>query len=327
MPLFHKASIAKWYNIRMNTPTPASARIVAAIVLAGGICIIATASILIRFAQSYHIPSLSIAAIRLGISASILSGIVLWRWRTATAHLEWQHTRWALLSGVCLAAHFATWIQSLEYTSVASSAALVSTNPLWVGIAALLIFKERLNGWRIAGMGLTMAGSMLIAISDQQQTSATNPLLGNLLAITGALCGSIYFLIGRGVRAHIPLLPYIWMTYGSAAVTLVVAALAFGFVTLPHASTAWLVLVGLALGPQLLGHTSINFAVRHLSALLVTIALLGEPVGSALLALFLFQEHVASLQLVGLVGLLIGIGIAAYGETKPNILPAQRDNH
>lgn len=309
----------KWYNAIMNispSTSRTSMRVIAAIVLAAGICIIATASILIRLAQSYHIPSLSIAAIRLGISASILSGIMLVRWGDVMPRLQWIHTRWALLSGVCLAAHFATWIQSLEYTSVASSAALVSTNPLWVGIAALIIFKERLNKWRIAGMALTIVGSLVIAISDQQYTTASNPLLGNSLALTGALCGSIYFLIGRGVRAHIPLLPYIWMTYGSAAVTLLVAALAWGLVVLPTTLPAWLVLTGLALGPQLLGHTSINFAVRHLSALLVTIALLGEPVGSALLALVLFQESVAPLQLAGLVSLLIGIGIAAYGETR-----------
>lgn len=303
----------------MNTSTSLSTRITAGFVLAAGVCVIATASILIRFAQASNIPSLSIAAIRLGISAIVISVLMIIRhWQNPYTY-AWSHARWALVSGVCLAAHFATWIQSLEYTSVASSAALVTTNPLWVGIAAMVIFKERLNTWRIGGMLLTIAGSLAIAVSDQQHTTAANPLLGNVLALTGAICGSIYFLIGRGVRAHIPLLPYIWMTYGSAAVTLLVASIAFGFTTLPTSTTAWLVLLGLAVGPQLIGHTSINYAVRHLSALLVTIALLGEPVGSAILAFTLFQERVAPLQLVGLGSLLLGIGIAAYGETRPEV--------
>jgi drug/metabolite transporter (DMT)-like permease len=163
-------------------------------------------------------------------------------------------------------------------------------------------------------MALTIAGSIGIAVSDQTASVGTNPLLGNLLAIVGAISGSAYFLLGRGLRSDIPLLHYIWMTYGAAALVLLVAALGFGYTTVPAAGMTWLVLIGLALGPQLLGHTSINYAMRHLSALLVTIALLGEPVGSAILAFVLFQEQVAPLQVVGLVGLLLGIAVTAVGE-------------
>ena len=229
---------------------------------------------------------------------------------------EWPNVRLALLSGVCLAVHFATWIQSLEYTTVASSAALVATTPLWVGIAAMVIFKEKLNNWRIGGMLLTIAGSVVIALSDQQSTQGSHPLLGNSLALVGAISGSIYFLIGRGVRNQIPLLHYIWMTYGSAALVLLLAGVSVGMTDLPVQPVAWLYLLGLAVGPQLLGHTSINFAMRHLSALLVSIALLGEPVGSAILALTLFGEHIAPFKFVGLLSLLAGIGITAFGETR-----------
>ncbi len=299
----------------MNTPV-VSAKVLAAIFLACGICVIATSSILIRYAQGMAIPSLSIAAIRLGVSASILTLIVAYRWATTARAYAWSHVRMALLSGLCLAVHFATWIQSLEYTTVASSAALVSTTPLWVGIAAMLIFKERLNQWRIGGMVLTIAGSIIIALSDQQSANGPQPLLGNSLALIGAISGSIYFLIGRGVRAHIPLLHYIWITYGSAAIVLLLACMSVGLTALPAQPVAWLYLIGLALGPQLLGHTSINFAMRHLSALLVTIALLGEPVGSAILAFTLFGEQITPFQLVGLISLLGGIGITAYGETR-----------
>jgi drug/metabolite transporter (DMT)-like permease len=228
-----------------------------------------------------------------------------------------RHGWLAVLSGACLAAHFATWITSLQYTSVASSAALVATTPLWVGIVARVWFKEALNRYRIIGMALTIAGSIGIAVSDQTASVGTNPLLGNLLAIVGAISGSAYFLLGRGLRSDIPLLHYIWMTYGAAALVLLVAALGFGYTTVPAAGMTWLVLIGLALGPQLLGHTSINYAMRHLSALLVTIALLGEPVGSAILAFVLFQEQVAPLQVVGLVGLLLGIAVTAVGERTP----------
>jgi drug/metabolite transporter (DMT)-like permease len=284
------------------------------VVLSVGVLVIATASILIRYAQNAQVPSLSIAAIRLGVSAAVLSVIVALRYAQWPQGITMRHGWLAVLSGACLAAHFATWITSLQYTSVASSAALVATTPLWVGIVARVWFKEALNRYRIIGMALTVAGSIGIAVSDQTASVGTNPLLGNLLAIVGAISGSAYFLLGRGLRSDIPLLHYIWMTYGAAALVLLVAALGFGYTTVPAAGMTWLVLIGLALGPQLLGHTSINYAMRHLSALLVTIALLGEPVGSAILAFVLFQEQVAPLQVVGLVGLLLGIAVTAVGE-------------
>lgn len=296
--------------------TTYSTRFVAAIALAIGIIVIASASILIRLAQSADVPSIVIAAVRLGISASVLSLIVAVKHAQFPVGVTPMQALLAVLSGVCLAVHFASWIQSLEYTSVASSAALVTTNPLWVGIAAWILFGERLNSWRVSGMVLTIAGSLAIALSDQQTQQGSNPLLGNFLAVMGAICGSAYFLLGRGLRNQLPLLHYIWMTYGSAAVVLLMAALATGHTELGYAPDVWLILLGLALGPQLIGHTTINFAMRHFSALLVTIAILGEPIGSALLAFALFKETIAPLQLAGFAGLLVGIAITAIGETK-----------
>ena len=298
----------------MSTTTRSTTTVTAGLVLSAGVLVIATASILIRYAQNAQVPSLSIAAIRLGVSALVLSVIVALQYAQWPQGVTMRHGWLAVLSGVCLAAHFATWITSLQYTSVASSAALVATTPLWVGIVARVWFKEALNRFRIIGMALTIAGSIGIAVSDQTASVGTNPLLGNLLAIVGAISGSAYFLLGRGLRSDLPLLHYIWMTYGAAALVLLVAAIGFGFTTLPASGMTWLVLIGLALGPQLLGHTSINYAMRHLSALLVTIALLGEPVGSAILAFVLFQEQVAPLQVMGLIGLLLGIGVTAVGE-------------
>jgi drug/metabolite transporter (DMT)-like permease len=298
----------------MSTTSRSTTTVTAGLVLSAGVLVIATASILIRYAQNAQVPSLSIAAIRLGVSALVLSVIVALRYAQWPQGVTMRHGWLAVVSGVCLAAHFASWITSLQYTSVASSAALVATTPLWVGIVARVWFKEALNRYRVIGMVLTIAGSIGIAVSDQTASVGTNPLLGNMLAIVGAISGSAYFLLGRGLRSDLPLLHYIWMTYGAAALVLLVAAIGFGFTTLPASGMTWLVLIGLALGPQLLGHTSINYAMRHLSALLVTIALLGEPVGSAILAFVLFQEQVAPLQVMGLVALLLGIGVTAVGE-------------
>lgn len=296
-------------------------RLFAAIALAIGIVVIASASLLIRLAQGAEVPSLVIAAVRLGISASVLSIVVIMQPKQFPQGITRTQGGLAVLSGACLALHFASWIQSLEYTSVASSAALVTTNPLWVGLAAWILFGERLNRWRIAGMALTIVGSLAIALSDQQTQQGSNPMLGNALALVGAISGSAYFLLGRGLRNHLPLVHYIWMTYGSAAIILLVATLARGYTFMSYSYDVWVVLIGLAVGPQLIGHTSINYAMRHFSALLVTIAILGEPIGSAVFAFFLFDEAVAPMQLAGFVGLLIGIAITAIGETKQHNEP------
>jgi drug/metabolite transporter (DMT)-like permease len=299
------------------------------LVLAAGVLITSTASILIRFAQAEGVPSLSIAAGRLAIAALLLTPIA---WSRAGADLRRLSRRDLLLgaaSGVFLAIHFATWISSLAYTSVASSVALVSTNPLWAGLASLVILRERLRGGTLAGILLTLGGTALILVSDSGAEAAARhpaPLLGNLLALAGALAVTGYFLIGRALRQRLSLLAYIWLVYGTAALTLVAAAVitgaAAGRPLLGFSPFAWLCIAGLALGPQLLGHSSFNWALRFLSATFVAVAILGEPLGSALLALAFFGERFAPLQLAGFVLLLAGIYAAARSEQPETAPPA-----
>lgn len=291
------------------------------LVLTGGVLIVSTASILIRLAQQQGVGSLTIAAGRLGLAALVLTPIA---WSRAGKELRALSKRdyWlGGLSGLFLAVHFATWISSLAFTSVASSAALVSTNPLWVGLASLFLLKEKLARGALLGIGLTFVGSLLIVLSDAgatAQTHFTAPLLGNSLALTGAVAITGYFLIGRNLRQRLSLLAYIWLAYTSAAIFLLLASQfshqlgGQGVVGLTP--LAYLLLLGLALGPQLLGHTSFNWALRHLSATFVAVAILGEPIGSALLAWLLFGESFATLQLAGFVLLLLGIYVAARNE-------------
>ncbi|MFN8486901.1 MAG: DMT family transporter [Caldilineaceae bacterium] len=288
------------------------------LVLTGGVLIVSTASILIRLAQQQGVPSLTIAAGRLGFAALLLTPLAWWQAGKELRSLSRRDYWLGGLSGLFLAIHFATWISSLAYTSVASSAALVSTNPLWVGIASFLIFKEKVGRATFIGIGLTLLGSLLIIFSDSStaaQTHFTAPLLGNGLALTGAVTVTAYFLIGRRLRQRLSLLAYIWLAYTSAAFFLFVASGfggqgLFGLKPLPY-----LLLLGLAIGPQLLGHTSFNWSLRHLSATFVAIALLAEPIGSALLAWLIFGEGFAPLQMAGFVLLLVGIYVAARSET------------
>jgi drug/metabolite transporter (DMT)-like permease len=163
------------------------------LVLTAGVVVVSTASILIRFAQGEGVPSLTIAAVRLSLAALILTPIVWARSSHELSGLRHRDLALALLSGVFLAVHFWSWIASLAYTSVASSTALVTTNPLWVGLASVLILGEGLGGRIVTGIALTLAGSVLIFVSDSSSLSAAHRSYGgNLLALLGAVAKSGY---------------------------------------------------------------------------------------------------------------------------------------
>jgi drug/metabolite transporter (DMT)-like permease len=282
-------------------------------VLAGGVVVVSTASILIRVAQSGGAPSLTIAAFRLGVAALILTPFAL----RAAAPVAPRDLALALVSGAFLAGHFWSWISSLAHTSVASSTALVTTNPLWVGLASLLIFRERLAPALLAGIALCFGGAGLIFVSDEGAVSHApggDPTFGNLLALIGAVCASGYLLIGRALRTRMSLLQYVWLAYSSAAVLLWLAVASTGAAVLGLAGVAYWCMLGLAVGPQLIGHTAFNWSLRHLSATFVAVSILGEPIGSALLAWLAFDEGLDRLQLLGFVLILGGIAMAALAE-------------
>ena len=215
--------------------------------------------------------------------------------------------------------HFAAWISSLAYTSIASSTALVSTNPIWIALVSWLFFRERLGAWLVVGVAAAIAGSALIFFSDARLATGaggSNPVLGNILAVTGSLTVCGYLLIGRRLRRTISLLPYIWLVYSSAAVALLLTAVVNGIPLTGFSRAAWPFLIALAIGPQLLGHSAINWALKHVSATFIAITILGEPIGSALLAWLIFGERFAPLQLAGFAVLLVGIYLASRGEGR-----------
>jgi drug/metabolite transporter (DMT)-like permease len=286
------------------------------LVLGVGVVVVSFAAILIRFAHAEGAPSLAIAAVRLTVAAAVLAPFAWLRAGAEMLRLRRREFGLCVLSGALLAAHFWAWITSLEHTSVASSTALVTTNPLWVALASAIFLRERPGGAAVAGIVLTLAGSVLVFAADASRNSGAEaaPMLGNALALVGAISASGYLLVGRALRARISLTAYIWLAYTSAAMLLVAAAMATGVSLTSLSGTAWVFMVALALGPQLIGHTTFNWALRRLTATFVAIAILGEPVGSALLAYFIFGEHFSALQFAGFVLLLLGIFVAARDE-------------
>jgi len=273
--------------------------------LGAGVIVLSFASIIIKVTPA---PSIIIAAGRLSLATLTLTPFFWTRFRAREA--EFVGIPWApvLVSGFLLAAHFALWIESLNRTSVASSVVLVAMNPIFVAALSPLILRERVS-WRIVlAVVLGVTGAAVIAGPSLRSPGTA---IGNLLALAGAACAGGYLMAGRRVRPRLSLISYVYVIYGVAAVLLVVAALASGHRFTGYGGKAYLFILLLALGPQLIGHTSFNWALRYISAPIVAMAVLGEPVGTTFLAWLLLHQPPTVFEAIGGVIICAGIYLAA----------------
>jgi drug/metabolite transporter (DMT)-like permease len=277
-----------------------------------GIVAVSFASILIRSAQGAGMPSLAIAAWRLILASTIL---LPYAWVTHRNEIQDLSRReWALLvaSGVFLGLHFATWIASLGYTSVASSVVLVSMGPVFVGLGSWFLLRERLSALLIAGIILAAIGSVVISWGDLGQ--GQDQLMGDVLALAGAVFVAGYLMIGYRVRARRSLTTYIALVYGVAMVTLVIIVLIARQPMVGYSLNSYAWVFALALGPQIVGHSTLNWALRYLSATFVAIVTLAEPIGSGILAYLLLGEAITWSTAIGGAMVLAGIYIASRAE-------------
>lgn len=294
--------------------------------IAFGILAVSSAAILIRFAQA-EAPSLVIAAYRLVIAGFILAPIAFVRHRQEITNLSRREMTLALFSGVFLALHFVTWISSLEYTSVASSVVLVSTIPLWVALFSPFTIKEKISRLILFGMLIALAGGVIVGLSDAcrvDNLQVTCPplaefisgkaFLGDILALIGAIMAACYLLIGRRLRVKMSLIGYIFIVYSMAAMVLVIIMFAAGYKPYPYSGKIYLLFILLAIIPQLLGHSTFNWALKYMSAAYVSLSLLGEPVGSTILAYIFLHETPGGLKVFGAILILIGIYLASRSE-------------
>ena len=253
--------------------------------LALGVSAVSSAAVIIRLADA---PSLTIAAYRLALAAVIVVPLGLaFEWG-ALASLTRRQWGLVLAAAICLAAHFAFWIASLEHTSVASSVVIVTANPVLVAIGAALFLRERSSPRVLAGITVAVAGGVVIAVGDWDL--GDRRLFGDLLAFLGAVAVAGYYIAGRSLRERLSILGYIAPVYGAAAVILVAAALATGADLTGYGLEVYGWLVLLALLPQLVGHSSLNWSLGYLPATLVATAVMAEPIGASLLAWAVLDE-------------------------------------
>jgi drug/metabolite transporter (DMT)-like permease len=277
-----------------------------------GVLSVSFAAIFIRLADA---PPLVIAAYRLTIASLILIPIASIKSRQSLKKLSSHEIFLILLSSVFVALHFGLWITSLSYTSIASSVVLVTAHPAFVAVISYFLWGERLDKLTVGGIIVAFLGVIFINYSGF--TFGSQVILGDLLALIAGFAMGGYLIIGRQLRARIDILSYLSILYTCSAVILLVATVAFGYSFFGYSKTTYIMLVLLALVPQLIGHSSLNLAVRLIPATFVSVAILGEPVGATLLGHLILSETPSVNEIVG--GLLILGGIFLVMRRKPRI--------
>ncbi len=288
------------------------------------------ASIFITWSTS---PPITIALYRLAIATAIVAATIAVRRIAFRAPLTLRRiarrdgTLMALI-GAILATHFALWISSLKVQgeSIASSVVLVTSHPLLVGLLSHYVLRERLNRWMAIGIVVGFSGVVSIALADYGFSGSL--LYADVLAFSGGIMAGFYFLLGRRVRQRIGLLDYAFVVYASATAVLFVYALASGSSLTPvgDAPRELLLFAALAIVPQIGGHTLYNWSLRWVTAPVVSLSLVGEPVGSSLLAWVLLSQVPTLGVAFGAALALVGIYLTAFGQSSraPDIL-ATRD--
>ena len=283
-------------------------------VLAIGVISVSFAAVFIRLSDA---PSLVIAAYRMCLAALILAPFAIKVAGNELRQISGKNLIMMLLAGGFLALHFGLWIASLSFTSVATSVVLVTATPIFVSVASYLLFKEKLTFKIVLGIAISIGGSVLIGYGNW--SIGTSPFLGAGLALAGALAMAGYLLTGRRLRRTIGLLSYSFVTYSSAAVLLLITVLASGYSLSGYSGNTYLMFVLLALIPQILGHSSLNWSLKFMPATMVTIAVLGEPIIATVLAVTILSETPTLVEIIGGILILGGIFVAFRGNKIPAV--------
>ncbi len=295
------------------------------VVLAFALLGISFAGPLVRLSNADPV---AIAAWRLGFSLFIVGAFVIitgeWReWRTAGR----PTILLSVLAGVFLALHFWAWNASIHLTTIAASVTLVSIQPAIVGALSAVLLREAPTWRQVAGMALAIAGAFVIAAPDLragQPLSTNSALLGNILAVSGAVTASLYYTIGRYARGKLGVWSYVAIAYLAAFLTLIVIAAWRTVPLTPQPTREIAIFAGLALGPMLLGHTGMNWALKFLPAYVVNLLVLGEPIGATALGAIIPAIHQvpSPTTLIGGAIVLAGVIIAATAPSRARVQSA-----
>ena len=270
-----------------------------------GVISISLSAIMVKLAKA---DAGVIAFYRMLFSVLIMSPLFFYKYVKELKIFLMKDWIFSIIAGIFLAFHFILWFESLNYTSVASSTVLVTLQPLFAFVGTYIFFKEKLKVKTVLSGCIAIFGSFLISWGDFKLSGMA--LYGDILALIA--CGLItaYLLFGQEVRKRISLITYTMVVYSISAITLFFYVLIQGESFGPYPSTTWMWFILLAIIPNLLGHTLFNWAVKWVSTNVVSIAVLFEPIGAAILAYYIFSEKLMLSQIIG--GLVVICGILLF---------------
>nr|MBO2481927.1 EamA family transporter [Bacillaceae bacterium] len=277
------------------------------LVIAFGVFSVSTSAVLVKLAEA---PAGVIAFYRLFFSVLLMLPVVLTRNLKDIGGFSLKDLFLSAVSGIFLAFHFILWFESLNYTSVASSTVLVTLQPLFSFAGTYLLYKERITFRTIVSGMVAIFGSILISWGDFNISGEA--LFGDVLALIACALITGYLLFGQSVRKRVSLFPYTFVVYSISSVTLWIYVWANGQSFYPYRPQDWIYFLLLAVFPTLLGHTLFNWSLKWVSTNVISMAILFEPVGAALLAFFILGETLKWTQIIG--GLIVLSGLFLFSK-------------
>ena len=268
-------------------------------------------------------PAGMIAFYRLFLAVILMAPIVFFKYKSEFKNISKKDWMLAAISGVFLSLHFILWFESLNYTSVASSVVLVTLQPLFAFIGTYVFFGERFSIAAIISMLITLFGSFIIGWGDLQISGLA--LLGDILALLGAITVTVYFLLGQKLRRSLSLMTYTFIVYGSSALTLLLYNIVLGNNFFQFTPNTWGWFFALAIIPTFFGHSLLNWALKWVSTSTISMAIVFEPIGASILAYIILKEHVTWSQWLGGTIVIFGLFLFIVSTTrKPKVTISKR---
>ncbi|WP_449537359.1 DMT family transporter [Ferdinandcohnia sp. Marseille-Q9671] len=281
------------------------------LVLGIGVVAVSSSAIFVKLANA---PAPVIAFYRLFFTVLLMSPVFLWKYRKELRVITKKDWLFSSISGVFLALHFILWFESLNYTSVTSSTVLVTMQPVFAFIGTYFIFKEKISMGALLSTFLALAGSMVISWGDFQISGSA--LFGDFLAIVSCIMVTAYLLFGQTVRKRLSLVTYTFVVYSISTITLFLYVVIFKYPLGGYSNHDWMYFLLLAIIPTLLGHNLFNWSLKWVSTSTISVSILFEPVGAAILAYFILSEKIILTQVIGAVIIVLGIWLYSVGERK-----------
>lgn len=281
-----------------------------------GIIAASASGAIIKIAQTEKIPALVIASFRNYVASIVLLPFFLSGSYRELKRLSGRETFFLVSSGLILGFHFAMWIISLEWTNVASATIFITTTPIFVVLGSHYLLHEKVSPAIYIGIAISIAGGILVVKARGHE--GTGRLIGNMIALLGAVAVSAYMLIGRRVRPKLHLVPYTFVVYGIAAVSLMIASWTFGYSFRGYSLKGYAMMILLGLVSSLIGHTAVNFVLRHLRSYIVSVMTLAEPAAATVIAvIFVGRSEVPEwLEIIGAAIMLFGIYVSIKVSSK-----------